>query len=107
MVKKLLCFFSLIISINGFAVTYTSNGIGGGNWNNSITWVGGPLGTIPGAGDNVIVSAGDVVTVTANASITNITISTTNKSTTLQLNAGVVLTASGAVVINPPTAGTA
>jgi len=109
MTKKLcsIFLFFLVFSNNFFATTYTSNGIGGGNWNLATTWVGGPLGTIPGAGDNVIVSAGDVVTVTASTPITNITISTTNKSTTLQLNAGVTLTASGAVTISPPTAGNA
>ena len=57
---------NILITLNIYAVTYTSNGSGGGVWDVNTTWtVGGitpALGEFPGSGDDVIIQAGDIVT---------------------------------------------
>jgi hypothetical protein len=57
---------NILITINIYADTFTSNGSGGGVWDVNTTWtVGGvtpALGVYPGSGDDVIIQVGDIVT---------------------------------------------
>jgi len=58
--------------------TFTSNG--GGiivNWSNPLSWTGGPVGTTPGVGDNVIIAAGNPITVDVVSSCYNLTVNAT------------------------------
>jgi PKD repeat protein len=50
-----------LLTFSSYAAQIRSNGAGGGNWNNTGTWASG---TIPGAGDQVVIEAGDSVYVT-------------------------------------------
>src|SRR5438477_325531 len=59
-------FCSLLLSMiasTANAAVITSNGTGGGAWSNPATWTGG---TVPAAGDDVIIADGDTVTIDTN-----------------------------------------
>jgi Secretion system C-terminal sorting domain len=61
-----LFFFTSIVS--SFALTITTNGSGGGNWNDPQTWAKDPITQIlmvPSVGDNVVIGVGDIVTVSS------------------------------------------
>ena len=102
-VRKVL-FLSLVMLFSyqtTYAATITSNATG--NWNTSGTWVGG---TIPGAGDDVIIASGHVVTVNGAFSCNSLTINVATVTTTVVIGANSLNVGSGAgnVVINAPTA---
>lgn len=78
----------LFLSFKGTSATFYSR-VATGNWTTVGTWSitacgGGSSGTIPGAGDDVIICNGHTITLDASRSITNVTI-----------NAGGQLTISG------------
>lgn len=92
--NKLLLLAMYVAVLIGFAsidsLAATSNGTGGGNWNNPATWVGN---TLPTSGEDVIIAANDVVVVNldltdanGNRSIGSLTI---NNGATLRPDAGV------------------
>lgn len=89
------CFILLCLHLNA-QTTYTSNGVGGGDWDTSTTW--SPAG-IPGSSDEVIIADGDVVSVTgANKSISSLAIQGTgnlNFLSNLNVNVSGDLTMSG------------
>ncbi len=103
MVNKIAFFLSILFFMKGYSATITSNGTGGGNWNNPTTWVGS---VVPGAGDDVIIAVGDVITVNVNAAALSIHFNGGGNSSTININNGVTLTVAGMVNIAPPTAGT-
>jgi hypothetical protein len=75
---KWYCLFLLLISSYANAATYYSRA--GGTWGTLATWSlssgGGIAGTIPGAGDDVIIEGGFTVTTAAIRACNNLTIST-------------------------------
>ncbi|WP_422003977.1 T9SS type A sorting domain-containing protein [Roseivirga pacifica] len=89
------CFILLCLHLNA-QTTYTSNGVGGGDWDTNTTW--SPVG-IPGSSDEVIIADGDVVSVTgANKSISSLAIQGTgnlNFLSNLNVNVSGDLTMSG------------
>jgi Secretion system C-terminal sorting domain len=64
----LLIFLFLSFSVHTFAVTITTNGTTGGNWNDPQTWSKDPITStprLPTINDDVIILAGDIVGVSA------------------------------------------
>ena len=59
-------FLCLLIPSFSWAIAYTSNGTGGGNWSTVTTWA--PNGN-PASGDTAIILAGDTVTIDGNNTI--------------------------------------
>src|SRR5687767_13237860 len=106
MLRRLLLLAVLLLAVPG-AYAQTCSSIASGNWNAAGTWsCTGVPGGIPVAGTAVtIVNANPphTVTVTANAAAASVTLATGTRQGTLALNAGVVLTVSGAVTMNAPT----
>jgi len=93
----------LFYSNLSIAATFTSNGTGGGNWNNLATWNSTVL---PGPGDDIIIAVGDIVTVNVNATVLSIHFNGGGSSSSLVLNNGISLIVTGMINIAPPTAGT-
>ena len=92
------CMFFL--SISSYSATYYS--IANGSWATATTWSlsagGAAAGTLPAAGDDVIIS-GNTVTLSSDQTITNVTIN--NSGGTLSLNTiGKTLTVSGNFTLN-------
>jgi uncharacterized repeat protein (TIGR01451 family) len=90
--RGLLAAACLVVSPAMFATSYNSNGVGGGNWNNSATW--SPSG-IPGPGDDVTIIGSDTVLVTDTQTATSVTLVSGNGSRTLRINTGGDLTLTG------------
>ncbi len=94
-IKLFFLFFFGFACANIFGqTTYTSNGTGGGNWSDPLTW---DLG-VPGSGDNVVIQATDAVT--ADAAATPINVNWIEIHGTLTINNGVSLTVSGCDGLN-------
>lgn len=105
--KQIILFFITLcvinLSLNAAVIT-----IGGsGNWSSTVPNAPWPGGTLPLAGDDVIISGGRTLTVDGNYSITNITIgSAAGTSNTLLINSGFTLTVTNTITIVPPSAST-
>jgi hypothetical protein len=64
--KKLIILIILLLATPVFAISYDSNGTGGGDWGVAASW--NPLG-IPGAGDDVDILAGDTIEIDGDISV--------------------------------------
>lgn len=60
-----------LLALQAFGATVQSNGTGGGDWNNPASWSGG---SVPLAGDDVIILAGDQINATSSQSCTHLEI---------------------------------
>ncbi|HWW62350.1 MAG TPA: hypothetical protein VN181_13340, partial [Thermoanaerobaculia bacterium] len=95
----------LLVAASASAAVITSNGTGGGNYGSTATWNGG---SVPLAGDSVIITANDVVTVTDLRVIGSVQLDTTSGTKVLDVQSGgnVTITGTGnALLINAPTIG--
>jgi uncharacterized repeat protein (TIGR01451 family) len=79
--------------------TITSNGLGGGAWNSTGTWIGG---VVPTGTDDVAIQPLDTVTITTTQLANNVTVNGTG---TLTVSGG-TLTAGGTIGFNPGIGGT-
>lgn len=94
MKKPILILLLLIFSSTLLFSQVTSNGAGGGAWNDPATW---SSNTGPGTSDDVVIVAGDTVTVGSTQSCKGITI---DDSGTLKITTGAVLNTSYTVTVN-------
>jgi MSHA biogenesis protein MshQ len=102
---------TLMYGAPGTAATYFTRNVSG-NWNANTTWSTAACGGVaaagtPGAADNVIICSNTTArtyTVTANHTVASVSFNATGtQSTTVTVNAGILLNVTGAITINPPT----
>ena len=98
-IKLVIVLLITVLSLQAQAVVITST-VTGGQWYNSTTWVGG---TIPGAGDDVIIVNGSAVSIGIDAECLSLTINTGNQSSSVTITAGADLTVHGDITINRTT----
>ena len=91
----------LTVNIGG---TITSNGTGGGNWDDALTWSGG----VPTSADSVVILSGDAVIVNADSTCLAVKIGGDAASTaTLTVNSANTFTVTNGVQIDDMTSGAA
>jgi len=72
----------------------------GGNWNQGSTWVGG---VVPSAPDTVLIAGGSIINITANAVAKRLSILNDTASTTVNLDAGISIIVTDALLLGSPT----
>ncbi|MBE0649572.1 MAG: hypothetical protein IH595_01910 [Bacteroidales bacterium] len=92
--KKFFLFLFAILFLSGVLLAQTSNGTGGGYWNDPLTW---SSGLVPTSSDDVIIASGDVVIVRSTQSCKTIAI---EDGATLKLTSVVSLSTSSTVTVN-------
>ncbi|MBL6444766.1 T9SS type A sorting domain-containing protein [Fulvivirga sp. 29W222] len=66
--KKLLTLLFLIMPLFAFSQIIQSNGTGGGDWNNTSTWLGGVIPTATNS-TSIVIRSGDIVTIPTGFSV--------------------------------------
>ncbi len=105
-VRSIVAVAILFLSTSVAASVFTSNGTGGGNWNQTTTWT--PNG-VPGSLDTVFITGSDTVTITDAQFAETVVLDATGGNKQLVVSGGGFLTISGtgsALTINPASSGT-